>query len=97
MDQVAAVNSIEKLREHVLQRLCEHDRIDPRQSNLEVAVIARKGKPCGLFFRLQGPRMLRSHAVWAGDEHRILYYDSTGQRFDETRLSDSPDPRKIAA
>jgi hypothetical protein len=34
---------------------------------------------------------------WAGEEDRILFYDSTGQRFSESRMSDAPDPRKLAA
>jgi hypothetical protein len=50
-----------------------------------------------LFFQVQGPRLLRTHAIWAGDENRILFYDSTGLRFAETRLSEAPDPLKLAA
>ena len=51
--------------------------------------------PCGLFFEVQGPRMVRTHAVWAGEEGRILFYDTHGQRFAQTRLSEGPDPRKL--
>jgi hypothetical protein len=29
--------------------------------------------------------------------NRILFYDGTGQRFAETKLSDAPDPLKVAA
>jgi hypothetical protein len=97
MRSVAAVGSIEKLRQHVLVTLCSHDHLDPAQTPLQQAVIIRRGKPCGMMFQVQGPRSLRSHAVWAGEEHRILFYDSNGERFAECRLSDSPDPRKLAA
>ena len=45
------------------------------------------------FFQAEGPRLLKSYAVWAGEEDRILFYDCTGQRFSELRLSDAPDPR----
>jgi hypothetical protein len=41
--------------------------------------------------------MLKTYAVWAGEESRVLFYDSTGERFAETLLSESPDPRKVAA
>jgi hypothetical protein len=41
--------------------------------------------------------MLKNYAVWAGEENRILYYDASGVRFGETRLSEAPDPRKLAA
>jgi hypothetical protein len=97
MGSVAAVGSIDKLRQLVLETLCTRDRLDPKQTLLQQAVIVRRGKPCGMMFQIQGPRMLRSHAVWAGDEHRILFYDSNGERFAENRLSESPDPRKLAA
>jgi hypothetical protein len=41
--------------------------------------------------------MVKTYAVWAGEEDRILFYDSNGQRFGEVRLSEAPDPRKLAA
>ncbi len=50
-----------------------------------------------MFFQMVGPRQVRAYAVWAGEEDRILFYDSTGVRFAETRLTESPDPLKIAA
>ena len=71
--------------------------LEPAQTPLHQAVITRAGKPCGLFFQIQGPRLLKTYAVWAGEEDRILYYDSTGVRFGETKLSDAPDVRKVAA
>jgi hypothetical protein len=40
---------------------------------------------------------VRTYAVWAGDEDRVLFYDSAGQRFAETRLSEGPDARELAA
>lgn len=93
----AAFSKLDELRAHVHQVLCSHDRLDPIQAPLHEAVVSRKGKPCGLFFQIQGPRLLKTYAVWAGEENRILFYDSHGLRFAETRLSDAPDPRKLAA
>jgi len=40
---------------------------------------------------VNGPRAVRVYAIWAGEENRILFYDSTGVRYAETRLSDAPD------
>lgn len=94
---VVALPTLEELRRHVLQKLCSHDQLDPVQTPLHQAVIARAGRPCGLFFQVQGPRLLKTYAVWAGEEDRILFYDSTGLRFAESRLSEAPDPRQIAA
>ena len=94
---VAALPRLEDLRRHVLRTLCAHDQLDPAQTPLHQAVITRAGKPCGLFFQVKGPRLLKVYAVWAGEENRVLFYDSTGLRFAETRLSEGPDPIDLAA
>lgn len=93
----AALPTLDAIRAHVLQTLCNHDQLDPSQTPLHQAMIVRAGKPCGLFFQIQGPRLVKAYAIWAGAENRILYYDSTGSRFAETRLSDAPDPLSLAA
>jgi hypothetical protein len=62
-------------------------RLDPKQTPLHQAVIIRAGRPCGLFFQVQGPRRVRTDAVWSSDEGRVLFYDPAGRRFAETRLS----------
>lgn len=94
---VASLPTLEDLRLHVHQRLCAKDQLDPGQTPLQQALILRAGKPCGLFFQLGGPRLLKTYALWAGEENRILYYDSAGLRFAETRLSEGPDPQEMAA
>ncbi len=94
---VASLPTLAALQRYVLQMLCSHDRLDPAQTPLHQGIIKRSGRACGLFFQVQGPRMLKTYAVWAGEEDRILFYDSTGLRFAETRLSEAPDPLKLAA
>ena len=95
MNSIACLPTLDDLRDHVLQVLCSHDNLDPQQTPLNQAPITRHGKPCGLFFQAHGPRLLRTYAVWAGEENRILFYDGSGLRFAETRLSDAPDPRQL--
>ena len=97
MATVACLPTLDELRRHVLQVLCMNDHLDPEQTPLHESVLVRRGKPCGLFFQVQGPRLLKTYAVWAGDENRILFYDCAGLRFAETRLSEAPDPRTLAA
>ena len=92
MDSVtASLASLDALRDHVLQTLCRRDHLDAQQTPLLQSVINRSGCPCGVFFQVQGPRMLKSYAVWAGPERRILFYDAGGERFAETRLRKGPD------
>ena len=59
------------------------------------ALIQKRGRPCGLLFQVQGPRLLRTYAIWAGDENRVLFYDSTGVRVSETRICEGPDLASI--
>jgi len=94
---VVSLPTLDDLRKHVLKTLCAHDHLEPTTTPLHQALIKRSGRACGLFFQVQGPRMLKTYAVWAGEEDRILFYDSTGLRFAETRLSEGPDPHKLAA
>ena len=96
-DTVVALPTFDHLRQFVHHTLCEHDQLDPKQTPLLQGVVTRAGRPCGLFFHVQGPRLLKTYAVWAGEENRVLFYDSTGARFAQARLSDGPDPLKLAA
>jgi hypothetical protein len=97
MEHTLALHTLKELRQHVLDVLCSHDQLDPGQTPLAQALITRRNRPCGLFFQARGPRLLKTYAVWAGEEGRILFYDNSGTRFAETRLSDSPDPSRLAA
>ena len=97
MNDVVCVPTLEELKKHVHLKLCELDRLDPAQTPLLQEIITRQGKPCGLFFRVQGPRQLENYAVWASDEHRILFYNSRGERIAESYLSEAPDPNPLAA
>src|SRR5262249_54116900 len=96
MELVASLPTLEQLAHYVLETLCAHDHLDPVQTPLAQAVIKRSGRPCGLFFQVQGPRLLKTYAVWAGEEARILFYDASGIRFAEIKLSEAPDPRQLA-
>jgi hypothetical protein len=97
MDGVACLPTLNDLKQHVLQKLCAPDRLDPTQTPLLQALITRRGIPCGLFFQAQGPRLLKVYAVWASEEGRILFYNCNGERTAETRLSEAPDPGRLAA
>lgn len=83
--------TLDDLRRFVRQTLCERDRLDPAQTPLREDPILRRGRPCGLFFQADGPRRLKNFAVWTTDESRVLFYDSTGQRYADVHLSDGPE------
>jgi hypothetical protein len=89
--------TVEELQRHVHRVLCQRERLEPEQTLMRTSVIRRGGRACGLFFQVEGPRLCSSYAVWAGDEHRILFYNSAGERAGEAVLSEAPDPAQLAA
>jgi hypothetical protein len=95
--QVVSLPTLDDLRRFVRKTLCEHDKLDLDETPFYEGQITRRGEPCGLFFQVHGPRFLKLYAVWAADEHRILFYDTTGVRFHEARVSEAPDVGKLAA
>ena len=92
---VTSLPTLDKLRKYVHETLCKHDALEPVHSPLHQALVTRSGRVCGLFFQVSGPRSVKVYAMWAGEENRILFYDSTGLRYAETRLSDGPDPASV--
>src|SRR5437762_14225320 len=95
MNAVVALPSRGELRQFVRQTLCGQDHLDVDQTPLYEALLTRSGRRCGLYFEVHGPRLVRSCAIWAGEEHRILFYNSMGDRFAEFRLSEATDPMKL--
>jgi hypothetical protein len=78
MRDFAALPTLVELRKYVLTVLCRNYNLDPEQTPLLQVIITQKGKPCGLFFQVLSPRLLKNYAIWAEHEHRILYYNCTG-------------------
>lgn len=97
MQSVISLPQPDELRQYVRATLCEHDRLDPNSVPFFEGPMKRSGRVCGMYFEVQGPRLMRCHAIWVGEEHRILFYDSTGTRFAEVRLSEAPDPTQWVA
>lgn len=61
-----------------------------RQVQIRRTLVRQGQESIGLAIRVEGPRLMRSHAIWAERENRILFYDSAGHRFAIVKLSESP-------
>ena len=90
MSAVVAFGAAEDLAAFVHQVLCDKDALDPAQTPLFRTPLKKAGRTCGLVFHVQGPRLLRTSAVWSADHDRIIFYDSSGLRFREVLVSESP-------
>lgn len=88
---VVGFHRVEELAGFVRDVLCERDHLDPAQTPFYRTPLVKAGRACGVVFHVEGPRLLRSSAVWSADADRIIFYDSTGVRFREVRLSEAPE------
>jgi hypothetical protein len=95
MGAVVAAKTVDDLAAFVHATLCQFDHLDPQQTPLRQVPLTRGGKPCGVVFHVEGPRLLRTSAVWTAEEGRVIFYNSTGERVREVRLSESPEPAEL--
>jgi hypothetical protein len=91
MESVVALPNLVEMRRFVKSILCERDNLDLGQTPLFEAPLKKDGRLCGFYFEIHGPRLLCSSAIWTDEESRVLFYDSTGDRFADVRLSESPE------
>ena len=88
---VVSLPTAGELTAFVHRELCGLDQLDPAQSPLRSTPLKRNGRVCGAVFHVEGPRLLRTSAVWAADESRLHIYDSTGHRTRDVTVADAPD------
>ncbi len=84
------VESLEELHRYVADTLSDLEMLKSDQFQLSQQILHRGGKPCGIYFCLQGPRALRLSAIWETDQNSILFYGSCGRRMHRTKLLASP-------
>ncbi|HEV3439572.1 MAG TPA: hypothetical protein VG122_19565 [Gemmata sp.] len=94
---VVACAALEDLAALVHKELCDKDALDPAQTPLFRTPLRKGSRVCGMVFHVEGPRLLRTSAVWSADDDRVIFYDSCGLRFREMHLSESPALNEQAA
>ncbi len=90
LERSASVPSLDELRSYVAEVLGTLESLKTDQFQLSQNILMRAGKPCGIYFCLQGPRALRLSAIWETDQNSILFYGSCGRRVHRTKLILSP-------
>ena len=78
------------LRNYVNEILCRHENFDVGAFPITERILVRRGRPCGIFFCLNGPRAVKFTAIWETQRNTILFYDSSGDRFAKTQLVAAP-------
>lgn len=91
----AEVNDLRQLRQFVSHTLCHENDIEVGVFQVTERVLTRRGQPCGMFFCLHGPRSVKLTAIWETDRNTILFYGSTGEKFQKTNLTQSSQVRAL--
>lgn len=91
------LQTLDDLRDYVVETLSQHDQLERDAFQLSERILIRGGRPCGVYFCLHGPRAVRFSAIWETDRNTILFYGSTGERFQKTVLRDAPKLELVAA
>jgi hypothetical protein len=83
------IQCLHELRRYVHETICQHNELEVNYFRITERLLTRRGKPCGLFFCLHGPRSTKFTAIWETDRNRVLFYGSAGQRLQKTQLTTS--------
>jgi len=83
------LNDLGQLRQYVSRTLCRENNIEVGVFQITERLLKRRGRPCGIYFCLHGPRSVKLTAIWETEKNTILFYGSTGERFKQTKLEDS--------
>lgn len=84
------IRSLDDLRDYVNRTLCNQYELQLDAFRLTQRILRRSGKPCGIYFCLHGPRAVKFTAIWETDRNQVLFYDSSGERFQKTQLVNAP-------
>ena len=96
-DRAESINCLDELSRYVHQTLCNREKLELGAFAFSERILVRSGRPCGIFFRLRGPRAVQSTAIWDSDRNTVLFYDSAGQRFQTTQLTTAPQLQLLSA
>ncbi len=96
-ERALEIQTLDELREYVNEILCEHHQLESDAFVMTEQILVRSGTPCGIYFCVHGPRSLKISAIWETDRNTVLFYDSSGERFDKIQLVETPSLELTAA
>jgi hypothetical protein len=95
--RIRQIDNVEDLRDFINVTICERYQLKRDAYEMTEKMLLRAGKPCGMYFCLNGPRAVRFTAIWETDRNQILFYDTRGERFLKTQLLEAPMLESAAA
>ena len=86
------IQTLNDLRAYVNKVLCDQEQLVIGAFQMTERLLVRRGKPCGMYFCVHGPRSVKISAVWDSVSNAVLFYGSTGERFHKLLLDDELQP-----
>lgn len=84
------IHDLNDLKQYVHRMICDQNELELGVFPFAERILARGGKPCGIFFCLYGPRSVKFTAIWETERNTILFYGSSGERILRTQLTCAP-------
>ena len=84
------IQDLNDLKNYVHRTICEQNELELGVFPFAERILARSGKPCGIFFCLYGPRSVKLTAIWETERNTVLFYGSSGERILKTQLTHAP-------
>lgn len=86
VDRAQRIENLDDLRSFVNRTICDLEQLELGAFPISERILLRRGKPCGIYFCVLGPRAVRFSAIWETEQNRILFYDASGERYHRTQL-----------
>src|SRR5262245_61633337 len=91
------IHTLEQLRDYINQTICQHNQLEVGAFPLTERLLVRADRPCGIYFCLHGPRAVKFTPIWETQRNTVLFYGSTGERFQKIQLVEAPCLQEVAA
>ena len=88
--QSARFSTFFELKDFIYQTLCQREQLVVGAFPITEQLLCRRGAPCAVLFVVHGPRNVVFNAVWDMECNAVLFYGSSGERFQTTRLAAAP-------
>ena len=90
MDATKNLRERSDYREYVESILCDQNELEPHSFRMTERLLVRRGKVCGIYFCLHGPRNVKLVAIWEFERNTVLFYGSNGERVMRCRAPLAP-------
>ena len=84
------LETLNDLREFVNETICYQEELEIGAFHMTERILVRRGRPCGIYFCIHGPRQVKFTAIWETEGNTILFYGSTGERVLKAQLTAAP-------